>query len=83
MSKVDTNFNKAISENWSIVAGFLAFIFTAGTLFAQFTELQSELKIVHERLDEKIIIIDELEDRIIKMEKDNHYRKGFSDAKGL
>ena len=32
MSKVETNFNKAISENWSIVAGFLAFIFTAGTL---------------------------------------------------
>lgn len=82
MSKGETSINKVISENWSIVAGVLAFIFTAGTLFAQFTTLQSELKIVHQRLDEKIIIIDELEDRIVEMEKENHYRKGLSERKG-
>ena len=49
--------------------GFLAAIFTAGTLFAEFTSLQAELTTVHERLDKKIKVINDLEDRIIALEK--------------
>ena len=49
--------NKFLANNWSVVVGFLAAIFTAGTLFAEFTSLQAELTTVHERLDKKIKVI--------------------------
>ena len=47
------NLNKLIVDNWSIVVGLLVAIFTAGTIFAQFTALQVELTSVHDRLDKK------------------------------
>jgi len=73
--------NKFLTNNWSIVVGFLAAIFTAGTLFAEFTSLQAELSTVHERLDKKIKVINDLEDRIIALEKQVEFDKGYQKAK--
>jgi hypothetical protein len=78
----EVNVNKFLANNWSIVVGLLAAIFTAGTIFAQFTALQAELTTVHERLDKKIRVINELEDRIIDIEKELQYEKGFLEGKG-
>ncbi len=82
MKEEEVNLNKFLANNWSIVVGLLAFIFTAGTIFAQFTALQSELNTVHERLDKKIKVINELEDRIVDIEKELQYEKGFLEGKG-
>lgn len=82
MPQEEVNVNKFLANNWSIVVGLLAAIFTAGTIFAQFTALQAELTTVHERLDKKIRVINELEDRIIDIEKELQYEKGFLEGKG-
>tara|TARA_B100000927_G_C16037917_1_gene297797 strand:- start:50 stop:295 length:246 start_codon:yes stop_codon:yes gene_type:complete len=78
----ESNINKFLSNNWSLVVGILAAIFTAGTLFSEFTALKSELTMVHERLDKKIKVINELEDRIVDIEKELQYEKGFLEGKG-
>jgi len=36
---------------------------------------------VHERLDKKILVINALEDRILEIEKQVEYERGFIDAK--
>lgn len=76
------NLNKFIIDNWSIVVGLLVAIFTAGTIFAQFTALQVELTSVHDRLDKKIRVISELENRIVDIEKELQYEKGYLEGKG-
>ena len=81
MSQKEVNINTFLLKNWSIVVGLLAAIFTAGTLFAQFTALQTELTVLNERLDKKIKVINELEDRIIEVEKELAYEKGFLEGK--
>ena len=81
MKEEEVNVNKFLANNWSIVVGVLAFIFSAGTIFAQFTALQAELTTVHERLDDKIDVINELEDRIVEIEKEIQYEKGFLEGK--
>ena len=78
----ESNINKFLSNNWSLVVGILAAIFTAGTLFSEFTALKNELTTVHERLDKKIKVINELEDRIVDIEKELQYEKGFLEGKG-
>ena len=77
----EVNVNKFLANNWSIVVGVLAAIFTAGTIFAEFTALKAELTTVHERLDKKIKVINELEDRIIDIEKELQYEKGFLEGR--
>ena len=81
MEKNEVTFNKFLVNNWSVVVGLLAAIFTAGTLFAEFTALKSELTTVHERLDKKIKVINGLEDRIIEIEKGLQYEKGYLEGK--
>jgi low affinity Fe/Cu permease len=82
MIKDEMNLNKFIIDNWSIVVGLLVAIFTAGTIFAQFTALQVELTSVHDRLDKKIRVISELENRIVDIEKELQYEKGYLEGKG-
>jgi len=77
----EVNVNKFLANNWSIVVGILAAIFTAGSIFAEFTALKSELSTVHERLDKKIKVINELEDRIVDIEKELQYEKGFLEGR--
>jgi hypothetical protein len=62
------------------VLSFLVAVFTAGGIFAEFTAIKNELTMVHERLDKKIIVINKLEDRILKIEKQLEYERGFVDA---
>ena len=81
MPNNEVNLNKFLANNWSIVVGLLAAIFTAGTLFSEFTALKTELTTVHERLDKKIKVINELEDRIIEVEKEMQYEKGLLEGK--
>tara|TARA_A200000159_G_scaffold155885_1_gene170186 strand:+ start:140 stop:388 length:249 start_codon:yes stop_codon:yes gene_type:complete len=80
--KEEVNINKFLANNWSLVVGILAAIFTAGTIFSEFTALKTELSTVHERLDKKIKVINELEDRIVDIEKELQYEKGFLEGKG-
>lgn len=77
----EVNVNKFLANNWSIVVGVLAAIFTAGSIFAEFTALKQELTTVHERLDKKIKVINELEDRIVDIEKELQYEKGFLEGR--
>jgi CHASE3 domain sensor protein len=69
-----------IKNNMSIVVSFLVAVFTAGGIFAEFTAIKNELTTVHERLDKKIRVINDLEDRILDMEKQLEYERGFLDA---
>ena len=82
MSKEEMNINKFLANNWSLIVGLLAAIFTAGTLFSEFTALKNELQTVHERLDKKIKVINELEDRLVDIEKELQYEKGYLEGKG-
>jgi len=66
-----------IKNNLSIVITFLVAVFTAGGIFAEFTSLKNELDVVHNRLDKKIILIGELEDRILNIEKQREYERGL------
>lgn len=81
MEKNEVNFNKFLANNWSVVVGILAAIFTAGTICAEFTALKAELTTVHERLDKKIKVINSLEDRIVDIEKELQYEKGYLEGK--
>ncbi len=69
-----------IKNNMSIVVSFLVAVFTAGGIFAEFTAITNELTTVHERLDKKIRVINDLEDRLLDMEKQLEYERGFLDA---
>lgn len=69
-----------IKNNLSIVISFIIAVFTAGGIFAEFTALKNELSTVHERLDKKIIVISNIEDRLLKIEKQLEYERGFLEA---
>lgn len=60
---------------WFVIA-----VFTAGGVFSEFTSLKTELTIVHERLDKKVKVINELEDRLIDIEKQLEYERGLIEA---
>ena len=70
-----------VKNNLSVVISFVVAVFTAGGIFAEFTALKDETHLVHERLDEKIIIIDRIEARLLDVEKQLEYERGFLDAK--
>ena len=67
-------------KNWQIVLWFVIAVFTAGGGFSEFTSLKAELTMVHERLDNKVMVINKLEDRIISMEKQLEYERGLLEA---
>jgi len=69
-----------IKNNLSIVIMFVTAVFTAGGIFSEFTSVKDEIHLVHERLDEKIIIIDKLEARILEIEKQLEYERGLLEA---
>lgn len=70
-----------IKNNISVVISFIVAVFTAGGIFAEFTALKDEIHLVHERLDEKIVVISQLEERILELEKQVEYERGFLDAR--
>ena len=70
-----------VKNNLSVVISFIVAVFTAGGIFSEFTALKDEISLVHERLDEKIVVILRLEERILEVEKHIEYERGFLDAK--
>ena len=70
-----------IVKNWQIVLWFIIAVFTAGGIFAEFTSLKNELTSVHDRLDKKVIVINEIEDRIFIIEKKLEYERGLLEAR--
>ena len=73
--------NSFIVKNWQIVLWFIIAVFTAGGIFAEFTSLKNELTSVHNRLDKKVIVISEIEDRIFIIEKKLEYERGLLEAR--
>tara|TARA_R110002020_G_scaffold163626_1_gene349706 strand:+ start:888 stop:1157 length:270 start_codon:yes stop_codon:yes gene_type:complete len=69
-----------LKNNLSIVISFMVAVFTAGGIYSEFLSIKSELTMVHDRLDKKILVINGLENRILKMEKQIEYERGFIDA---
>ena len=73
--------NNFLQKNWSIVIWLVAAVFAAGSIYAEFTTIKSELVSVRGRLDKKITVIDGLEKRIINLEKEVEYEKGYLQGK--
>ena len=69
-----------VKNNLSLVFSFVIAVFSAGGIFAEFTALKDEISLVHDRLDEKIMVIDNLENRILEIEKKLEYERGLSEA---
>tara|TARA_R100001509_G_scaffold159427_1_gene125917 strand:+ start:280 stop:531 length:252 start_codon:yes stop_codon:yes gene_type:complete len=69
-----------IKNNLSVVISFIVAVFTAGGIFAEFTALKDEIHLVHERLDEKIIVLENIEKRILDIEKKAEYERGLLEA---
>jgi len=69
-----------LKENWSMLIWLVAAVFTAGGIYAEFSSLKMELTTVHERLDKKILVIENLETRIYVIEKHLEYEKGYNDS---
>ena len=69
-----------VKNNLSIVISLIVAVFTAGWIFAEFTALKLEIHLVHDRLDEKILVITRIEDRILELEKQLEYERGFLEA---
>lgn len=72
--------NGFIIKNWQIILWFVIAIFTAGGVFSEFTSVKTELTMVHNRLDNKVKVINELEDRLIDIEKQLEYERGLIEA---
>lgn len=69
-----------LKENWSMLIWLVAAVFAAGGIYAEFSSLKMELTTVHERLDKKIFVIENLETRIYNIEKHIEYEKGYNDS---
>jgi hypothetical protein len=72
--------NSFIIKNWQIILWFVIAVFTAGGVFSEFTSVKAELTMVHDRLDKKVKVINELEDRLIDIEKQLEYERGLIEA---
>jgi hypothetical protein len=70
-----------IKNNLSIVVSFVVAVFTAGGVFSEFTSLKDEINLVHDRLDEKILVIENLEKRILDIEKKSEYERGLFESR--
>lgn len=69
-----------LKENWSMLIWLVAAVFAAGGIYAEFSSLKMELNVVHERLDKKILVIEDLEGRIYDIEKHLEYEKGYNES---
>lgn len=72
--------DRFVKNNLSFILSIVVAVFTAGGIFAEFTALKDEIHLVHERLDEKILVITKLEDRLLVIEKQLEYERGLLEA---
>ena len=73
--------NNFLAKNWSIVVWLVAAVFAAGSIYSEFTAIKSQLSSIEDRLDKKIKVINSLEQRIINLEKEVEYEKGYLQGK--
>ena len=66
-----------LSKNWHILLWVVSAIFIAGGFFAEFQYLQSEIETLNQRLNKKIDIITDLDDRVEKTEHWIEYQTGY------
>ena len=63
-----------ISKNLEISIGniiwIIGIIFTMGTAYSQIGQLDEDIKVLEQRLEKKIKVINENEDRIVELEKE-------------
>jgi len=73
--------NNFLSKNWTIVVWFVAAVFAAGGIYSEFSSLKNQVDVLEDRLSKKIQIINGLESRVIQLEKDIEYEKGYLQGK--
>lgn len=73
--------NNFLFKNWTVVVWFVAAVFAAGGIYSEFASLKNEVVVLEERLGKKIEIINSLEGRVIQLEKDLEYEKGYLQGK--
>lgn len=78
---MSTNLSEFMGKYWSILLWFAGAVFPAGGLYSQFSSLEMEVETLNDRLDKKIVVINQLEERIIELEKQEAYLQGYTDAK--
>jgi len=65
---------KMISKNLEISVGniiwIIGIIFTMGIAYSQIGQLDEDIKVLEQRLEKKIKVINENEDRIVELEKE-------------
>ena len=65
---------KMISKNLEISVGniiwIIGIIFTMGIAYSQIGQLDEDIKVLEQRLEKKIKVINESEDRIVELEKE-------------
>ena len=65
---------KMISKNLEISVGniiwIIGIIFTMGIAYSQIGQLDEDIKVLDQRLEKKIKVINESEDRIVELEKE-------------
>jgi len=69
-----------LKENWSMLIWVVAAVFAAGGIYSEFSSLKTELHTVHERLDKKIIVINNIQERIYDLEKHVEYERGYKES---
>lgn len=70
-----------IQKNWTILLWVIGAIFASGGIYAEFQFLQSEIEVLDARLNKKIEILNELDNRVEKLEHYNEYQRGYNEAK--
>ena len=66
-----------IQKNFGMVLWLVGGVFAAGGLYAEFQYLQNEIETLERRLDNKIEILNELEERVDVNESYIDYHKGY------
>ncbi len=62
--------NKNFTFSIGNIIWIIGIIFTMGIAYSQIEQLDEDIKVLHQRLEKKIKIINDNEDRIIELEKE-------------
>lgn len=66
-----------IAKYWQTFAGISFVIFAAGALHADNESTKSDVQVISARLEKKIKIISEMEDRLFELEKEQSFHDGY------
>ena len=68
---------KDLTLNIGNIIWIIGIIFTMGIAYSQIAQLSDDIEVIESRLEKKIRLINECEDRIVDLEKDNKEIKDF------